>query len=84
MISGFMLSAYSIVANDAIQTLGTFLSSNNKQPWGCIPLWQPGKYGLTSRPIEVLNFKPLPNEYNYSMSKLGCSQSEELDEIFVE
>jgi hypothetical protein len=33
MISGFMLSAYSIVANDAIQTLGTFLSSNNKQPW---------------------------------------------------
>ena len=33
MISGFMLSAYSIVANDVIQTLGTFLSSNNKKPW---------------------------------------------------
>ncbi len=28
-----MLSAYSIVANDAIQTLGTFLSSNAKRPW---------------------------------------------------
>ncbi len=41
---------------------------------GCIPLWQPGKYDLMSRPIEVLNFKPLPNEYNYSMSKLGCSR----------
>ncbi|MFS2318999.1 hypothetical protein RMQ97_13765 [Maricaulis sp. D1M11] len=30
---GFMLAAYSIVANDAIQTLGTFLSSNAKRPW---------------------------------------------------
>lgn len=28
-----MLAAYSIVANDAIQTLGTFLSSNSKKPW---------------------------------------------------
>ncbi|TWT31810.1 PstS family phosphate ABC transporter substrate-binding protein [Blastopirellula retiformator] len=32
-ILGFMLAAYSIVANDAIQTLGTFLSSNSKRPW---------------------------------------------------
>ncbi|MGE9295774.1 MAG: hypothetical protein ACQKBV_05755 [Puniceicoccales bacterium] len=33
MIVGFLLAAYSIVANDAIQTLGTFLSSNEKRPW---------------------------------------------------
>ncbi len=33
MILGFSLAAYSIVANDAIQTLGTFLSSNSKRPW---------------------------------------------------
>ncbi|QDV45089.1 Phosphate-binding protein PstS 1 precursor [Stieleria neptunia] len=32
-ITGFLLAAYSIVANDAIQTLGTFLSSNAKRPW---------------------------------------------------
>ncbi|MEW4486913.1 substrate-binding domain-containing protein [Thalassoglobus sp. JC818] len=32
-IVGFLLAAYSIVANDAIQTLGTFLSSNSKRPW---------------------------------------------------
>lgn len=32
-IVGFSLAAYSIVANDAIQTLGTFLSSNAKKPW---------------------------------------------------
>lgn len=30
---GFMIAAYSVVANDAIQTLGTFLSSNSKRPW---------------------------------------------------
>lgn len=32
-IVGFLLASYSIVANDAIQTLGTFLSSNAKRPW---------------------------------------------------
>ena len=30
---GFLMAAYSIVANDAIQTLGTFLSSNSHRPW---------------------------------------------------
>ena len=30
---GFCLAAYSIVGNDAIQTLGTFLSSNSRRPW---------------------------------------------------
>ncbi len=33
MIVGFIIASYSIVANDAIQTLGTFLSSNSKRPW---------------------------------------------------
>ncbi len=33
MILGFALAAYSIVANDSIQTLGTFMSSNSKRPW---------------------------------------------------
>ncbi|MEY1661951.1 hypothetical protein [Isoalcanivorax beigongshangi] len=33
MVVGFMLAAYSIVANDAIQTLGTFISSNARRPW---------------------------------------------------
>ena len=30
---GFILASYSIIGNDAIQTLGTFLTSNSKQPW---------------------------------------------------
>ena len=33
MIVGFLLAAYAVVANDSIQTLGTFLSSNAHRPW---------------------------------------------------
>lgn len=36
-IIGFLLASYSIVANDAIQTLGTFLSSNSRRHW--LVLW---------------------------------------------
>ncbi len=34
---GFLFAAYAIVANDVIQTLGTFLASNAKRPW--LILW---------------------------------------------
>ena len=30
---GFLLAGYSVVGNDSIQTLGTFLSSNEERPW---------------------------------------------------
>lgn len=30
---GFALAAYSAIANDSIQTIGTFIASNNKRPW---------------------------------------------------
>ncbi len=33
MLLGFILASYSVVGNDVIQTLGTFLSSNEKRPW---------------------------------------------------
>lgn len=32
-IIGFCLAAYSIIANDAIQTIGTFIGSNSQRPW---------------------------------------------------
>lgn len=32
-VIGFLFAAYSIIANDSIQTLGTFLSSNSRRPW---------------------------------------------------
>jgi len=30
---GFMFAGYSAIANDSIQTVGTFLASNSKRPW---------------------------------------------------
>lgn len=36
-IIGFALAAYSVIANDAIQTLGTFLRSNQHRSW--VVLW---------------------------------------------
>lgn len=30
---GFMLAGYSAIANDSIQTVGTFISSNQSKPW---------------------------------------------------
>lgn len=42
MVVGFLLAAYSVVANDAIQTLGTFLSSNANRPWWLLWLYAGG------------------------------------------
>lgn len=42
MMLGFLLAAYSVVANDAIQTLGTFLSSNSHRPWWVLWLFAGG------------------------------------------
>lgn len=33
MVLGFALAAYSVVSNDSIQTLGTFLAANARRPW---------------------------------------------------
>ena len=42
MLLGFAFAAYAIVANDSIQTLGTFLASNAKRPWWILWLWISG------------------------------------------
>ncbi|MEM9340012.1 MAG: hypothetical protein AAGA66_14850 [Bacteroidota bacterium] len=39
MYVGFFLAAYSVVGNDVIQTLGTFLSSNEHRPWWLLALF---------------------------------------------
>jgi hypothetical protein len=33
MIIGFLLSAYAVIGNDSVQTLGTFIASNRKVKW---------------------------------------------------
>ena len=39
---GFILAGYSVVGNDSIQTLGTFLSSNENRPWYVLWLFAGG------------------------------------------
>lgn len=36
---GFCLAAYAVVGNDALQTLGTFINSNQKLPWWALFLF---------------------------------------------
>lgn len=55
MILGFALAAYAIVANDSIQTLGTFLASNAKRPWWILWVWISGIMVITVSLGWVLN-----------------------------
>lgn len=36
---GFIIAGYSAIANDSIQTVGTFISSNHKRPWWALWLF---------------------------------------------
>lgn len=44
---GFILAGYSAVANDSIQTIGTFIASNRKQPWWTLWLYIGGIFVVT-------------------------------------
>lgn len=44
---GFVLAGYSVVGNDSIQTLGTFLSSNEERPWYVLWLFAGSILGAT-------------------------------------
>ena len=39
---GFFFAAYAVIANDSIQTLGTFLASNSHRPWWVLWLFAAG------------------------------------------
>jgi hypothetical protein len=43
---GFGIAAYSAIANDSIQTLGTFLSSNRKLPWWILWIFIGGVFAI--------------------------------------
>ncbi len=53
---GFIMAGYSVVGNDSIQTLGTFLSSNEDRPW----------YILWLFAGSILSFTLLYGWYHYS------------------
>ncbi len=44
---GFALAAYSAIANDSIQTIGTFISSNSKRPWWLLWIFMGGIWIVT-------------------------------------
>jgi len=41
-IVGFLFAAYAVIANDSIQTLGTFLASNSHRPWWVLWIFAAG------------------------------------------
>ncbi len=45
---GFAFAGYSVVANDSIQTLGTFLSSNRHRPWWLLWVYVGGIFLVTT------------------------------------
>lgn len=55
MIIGFLFSAYSVIANDSIQTLGTFMASNQHIKW----------YWLWLGASSILIFSVLYSWYQY-------------------
>ncbi len=75
MFVGFLLASYSIVANDTIQTLGTFLSSNSRRPWwvlwlfACSVLLAVFLYGWTANNGDVaygrLEKFPFPENFSW-------------------
>jgi len=72
---GFILAGYSAIANDSIQTLGTFLASNSKVPWWILWLFIGGilvavfSYGWVTGAgdisFERLARIPQPTEFNF-------------------
>ena len=44
---GFVFAAYAAVANDSIQTIGTFIASNKKAPWWFLWLFMGGIFLVT-------------------------------------
>ncbi len=44
---GFLFAAYAAVANDSIQTIGTFIASNKEKPWWLLWLFIGGIFLLT-------------------------------------
>ena len=72
---GFLLGSYSIVGNDAIQTLGTFLSSNSHRPWWVLWIFAGGiitvvlVYGWVAHSGDVsygrLQAIPVPDHFTW-------------------
>lgn len=67
MVVAFILASYSIIGNDAIQAIGTFLSSNRNKPWWLLWLYTATilvvvlYYGWLASPINDASYGRLTN-----------------------
>ncbi|MEO0411051.1 MAG: hypothetical protein AAF221_04310 [Pseudomonadota bacterium] len=64
-ILGFLFAAYSVIANDSIQTLGTFLASNSKRHWTVLWLY------ASSIIVAVMVFGFVSNDGDIAFSRLN-------------
>lgn len=78
--AGFLMASYSVVGNDVIQTLGTFLSSNKEKPWWVLWLYTASiltmvlligwfEYGgdVSYGRLEKIGPRPFPFEWWYAI-----------------
>ncbi len=55
MWAGFVFAGYAVVANDSIQTIGTFIASNKQRPWWVLWLFIGGIFLVTLTYSWVVN-----------------------------
>lgn len=75
---GFFVAGYSAIANDSIQTLGTFIASNKRLPWWLLHLFIAGVLLLTlfygwwhTQELSFGRLKSIPTPEHYSFLKLA-------------
>ncbi len=74
---GFALAAYSAIANDSIQTIGTFIASNSKRPWYLLWLFM----GLIW--LGTITYSWLTYQGDVSYERLSVPGLEKAPESFV-
>ncbi|MFN3998792.1 hypothetical protein [Algoriphagus sp.] len=74
---GFVLAAYSAIANDSIQTIGTFIASNNKRPWYILWLFM----GLIW--VGTVTYSWFTNAGDVTFQRLNVPGLEKAPESFV-
>jgi len=72
---GFTLAAYSVVGNDVIQTLGTFLTSNEKRPWWVLWLFAGGIMLV----VLIIGYLGLGNQFALGGDDIAFDRLDKID-----
>jgi hypothetical protein len=73
---GFILAGYSAIANDSVQSLGSFISSNKKAPWWLLWIFLGGiliavfTYGWLQGDIAYERLTKIPEVSSFSLAQL--------------